>query len=161
MFKNNKGITIVSLVVMIIVILILLAVGLTTGLELLRDTKMKRSITTMLLINSVASGIKESYDFDESNELVGTLVDAGSEDLNISGIVDRTDWYKWGIDELEEYGIRTDMVTLKNEAYFLVKYGVEPDDPYVIDIVYSQGVEEVSGDRIWSLRRMLISQNLE
>lgn len=156
MLKSDRGITVISLVIMIIVMLILLRVGITTTIDLVRDTNMKKSITTMLLVQQKASSIRESYDFDsDANALVGTPTSLEDESLIIDsseGIDPTEKWYKWGPDELSEFGIETNMVS-EGDTFFLVNYDT-------LNVIYNRGVDMVNGVRVWTLSEMMDSQNL-
>lgn len=81
MFKQNRGITLVSLVVTVIVMIILIGVTIESGTELIISSKFKTIETNMMLIQSRAEVLYEKYTFD------GTLTfdGGGVATINITG----------------------------------------------------------------------------
>ena len=59
--KNNKGITLISLVVMIIIILILVTVGTTAGLDVIRQSKYNRAVAEMKVMQTKINEMYEEY----------------------------------------------------------------------------------------------------
>ena len=141
MLKNNKGITIFSLVVVIAILLILAGVSLNSGFSVVDDMRVGRIITNMYLVQAKIQVIHESYSFDKNQD---TLIGAGPykisstnqlENITLSqqemqmmadnaevSVADvlNWDWYKWSRDDLERQNLAKDM--LGNNEFFYVNY---------------------------------------
>ena len=73
--KNNKGITLVSLVIMIIVLLILASVGTNTGISVIRQSKFNRTIGEMKILQVKINELYEEYKSGELDiENIGTVI---------------------------------------------------------------------------------------
>ena len=59
--RNNKGITLIALVIMIIIILILASVGTTTGLDVIRQSKYNRAVAEMKVMQIKVNEMYEEY----------------------------------------------------------------------------------------------------
>ena len=74
--KNDKGITLISLVVMIIIILILATVGTNTGINVIRESKYHRAVSEMKVMQTKINEIYEEYKGgDESIVTLGSDID--------------------------------------------------------------------------------------
>ena len=76
--KNNKGITLISLVVMIIIILILAAVGTNTGVSVIRESKYHRAVSEMKVMQTKINEMYEDYKSGEISDITtyGTSIDS-------------------------------------------------------------------------------------
>jgi len=151
MYKENKGVTLISVMIVVIVMLMLIGIGLSTGTDLIRDTKLKAGATTMLLISAKVNSIAENYNFNQDNELLGTKLEVGSNDLNSFGVISKGAeqddmWYMWRYDELYSCGIETNLVEQgKEDTCFIVNY-------YSGEVIYSLGFEYLNQyKRLYSL----------
>ena len=59
--RNNRGITLIALVIMVIVILILSTVGINTGLNVIRESKYNRAIGEMKIMQARVNEIYDDY----------------------------------------------------------------------------------------------------
>lgn len=70
MIKNNKGITIVSLVIVIIVLIIIAGVSIGVGGNVIKSAKLQSINTNMLLIQAKAKVIAEESNFNKDESLL-------------------------------------------------------------------------------------------
>lgn len=132
MIKNNRGITMIMLVVTIIVLLILTGVSINTSETFMTDIRASRIISNMELVKSKAENIYEANQFDsENNSLIGTTVTLSTSIIsseenklikdktgkNISELV----WYRWDRNTLTSLGLDEKMLD-SAEDYFYVNY---------------------------------------
>ena len=119
MYKNQRGITLIALAVTIIVMLILTAIGVSTGMSIIKTANLQELSTNMLLVQARAKVAAEKYNFDQDlNNLIGEPIDTSSI-AQIQGATDLT--YKLGQNELNTMGLRN--LNLKSGEYFVVDYG--------------------------------------
>lgn len=130
MIKNQKGITIVALVVTIIVMVILTWISLGTGYSVVKDIRIGRIISNMALVKAKAETVYEQYQFSGKEEdLVGkeVILDFVTEkEIEIieqkAGNYDFENWkwYEWSPETLIKQGL--DASLLKEGQYFYVNY---------------------------------------
>lgn len=150
MIKNNKGVTLISLVVTILVLGILAGVSLTAGTSVITQVRAGRIVSNMSLVKAKAQTIYEEYQFynndisylakaDEDVYFVGTMdlnvtqeeidmiaTEAGVTSLDVSS----WEWYKWDKETLESQGLDKQMLG-NNECFFVnYEYG---------EIIFSEG----------------------
>ena len=70
MARNNKGITIVSLVIVIIVLIIIEGVSISVGGNVIKSAKLQSINTNMLLIQAKAKVIFEESNFNKDENLL-------------------------------------------------------------------------------------------
>jgi len=138
--KEQKGITLVALIITIIVMLILAAVTIHFGTNLLDKSKKEDLKTTMLLIQSKTKIIKEKKDFGDIEELTGISL-ANNTEYTISrnfqnklDEIENADLYILNSENLASMGI-TD--NTNNEKFYIVDYNNS-------EIYYSLGYKEGS-----------------
>ena len=68
MLKNNKGITILALIITILVLLVLTSVSLGTGYSVITDIKLGRTVANMALVKAKAETIYEQSQFSGNEE---------------------------------------------------------------------------------------------
>lgn len=145
MLKKYNGVTLVLLVIIIIVMMILLGITGVTSTKLIKDSKLKKCVTTMQLVQAKVINIYESYNFNEDNNiLIG--IKANTSEVEACDETNNADdlWYKWDSEAALEQGIETDL--LNGGGYFLVNYKTE-------DILYSKGISTDAGV-LYSLEKM-------
>lgn len=138
MQKNQKGVTIMALVITILLLIMLTAVSLNTGYSVLKDIRVGRIISHMVLVKAKAETIYEQHQFNRE-ELIGTptQIDFLSEEEK-GKILEKTEkgnfeqltWYQWDANTLISQGLDANL--LGNDEYFYVNYEFA-------EIVYSQG----------------------
>lgn len=135
MIKNNKGITIVSLVIVIIVLIIIAGVSIGVGGNVIKSAKLQSINTNMLLIQAKAKVIFEESNFNKDESLLkGQKVSdiIGNEQIqelvSQSVIDDTQNYYLLSQEDLDEIGL----------------YNIEVGDGYVVnyqteEIIYVKG----------------------
>lgn len=145
MKKNNKGITLITLVLTVIVIFILASIAIPTGNDLIIKTRMNRYIAIMYLMKIEAEKIYENYEFDNENADL-TVNSTAAEIVDISGtmnllpneekslVVSSGTWYKWNKNTLDYLNIDSSKI-IKNEddEFFCVNYETG-------EVLYNNGV---------------------
>ena len=156
MFKENKGVTIISLVLTIVILVILTSVSFTTGSSLIKNTRIGRILSSMNLVKAKAEMRYEEYQFSENEEILGTKAtgivnisqyekDLITEKLNEENITpdefDNWDWYIWNKTDLTKEGLDSNMLA-ENECFYVnYKYN---------QILYSAGTaHDVEGETIY------------
>ena len=153
--KNNKGVTLTSLVITIIVLLIISAITVNISDEVIQEAKLQDLRTNMLLIQAKAKTYAEEVTFQTANldsskeddllklteikasKLKGTplqdcntKIQTAAED---AGVEDFVDFYYLSSENLSEMGIKIDV---PNEAYYLVKYDFKDTE-----VVFTKGIK--------------------
>ncbi len=132
MLKNNKGITILALVITVLILLILTGVSLGTGYSVITDIKLGRTVANMALVKAKAETIYEQYQFSgNSEDLVGEpvsvdflsereiqLIEQNSGKTGLAGSV----WYKWTAQTLVKQGLDPNLLRNKETEFFFVNY---------------------------------------
>lgn len=150
MLRKNNGVTLVLLVIMVIIMLILLGVTINTSTDLIKDSRLKKYITTMQLVQAKAASIYENYTFSGEDEdvLAGLPATLGEIKLGIPTYNPDSEsdlWYKWNSSTASEQKIETDL--LDDGAYFLVNYTTG-------DVIYSKGFTSGNGSVVYLLEEM-------
>ena len=149
-FEDNRGITLVALVVTIIVLLILAGIGINTGISSMEKVKLEELKTNMLLIEAKARECVEEANFrmgattdetvvesvrKEIYEVNNKLEKANSTNVpNSPGEIDLTDCYVitketfdlWGLNKIklsedEKYLVRFNEKEIKVEEVYNTK----------------------------------------
>lgn len=72
MQRNDKGITMLVLVITIVILVILTGVSINTGYSVLRDIRVGRIVSNMVLVKAKVETIYEEYQFSgDEKDLVG------------------------------------------------------------------------------------------
>lgn len=159
---NQKGITLVALVITIIILLILAAVGITQGTRIIKDAYLQTLNTNMLLVQGKAKMIYEHNLFNaEEQPLIGKNLSEEIEDEEIKAQIDYlksqeniiqknseheegqaySDYYIWTQNELNEVELTS--ITL-DEGFFIVNYITE-------EVIYSEGFEYTDNNKYYKL----------
>lgn len=139
--KNNKGITMVSLIITVIILVIL--AGTTTYMadRITRQVKVENAKTNMLLIQAHIKTIAEKHSFDEENNA-------------LKGTLETIDTEKYGVDASKDYYLLSeqDLIDMNlgsveyNDGYY-VCYDTE-------EIIFIRGVKNSQGKVLYSLTQM-------
>lgn len=151
---NQKGITLVALVITVILMLILVVVGYTFSREAIDKTRLEDIKTNMLLIQGKAKTIYERYSFKEIEELPGVEYTKGSNSagtynienglkINISE-KDEGIYYIWETEDLSKYGLGS--INVDNEEFYIIDYETG-------EVFYSLGYT-VDGTTYYSLTEL-------
>lgn len=134
--KNEKGITIIALIITIILMLILVGVTVKVGTKEISKAKLEDIKTEMISIKTRAKIVKDKYDFKDIDNLVGTKLSEAT-DYN-AGAIDIPDeskenCYIWTQEDLNSQELSS--IKVDKDKFYVVYYG---DD---IEIYYSKGVD--------------------
>lgn len=121
--KNNKGITLISLVITVIILAIIACVTVSIGVNIASQAKFDNIHTYLLLIQSKCDILSNDVVIGEINEdeLYGVEQTSGE----YSG------WYKLSQSELDDIGVKD----AKEEDGYYVNYNTN-------DVAYEKGVEK-------------------
>ena len=153
--KNNKGITLTSLVITIIVLLIISGLTANISSDVIKQANLQDLKTNMLLIQAKAKIYTEEVNFETANldkakEADKTKIEEikasklkgialVSCDANIqtaaknAGVIDTSDFYYLSPENLSAMGIN---INVPKDTYYLVKYNFEDTE-----VVYTKGFE--------------------
>lgn len=104
--KSEKGVTIVTLIIMVILMLILVRVGVDFGTEAIKQAQLEDIKTDMISIKTKAKIVAEQYNYKEIENLVGTPItqdEANKIKVNISSNGD--EFRKWSSNDLSLQGL--------------------------------------------------------
>lgn len=137
MIKNNKGITILALVITVIILAMLVGVSLNSGYSVINNMRAGRMISDMVLVKAKVQTIYEQYEFNEEKGLIGTRIDKTmlpsliqTEKESIKTALDDNTWFQWDTNTLVSQGL--DYKLLGEGEYFYVNYKYS-------EIIYSKG----------------------
>lgn len=148
MIKNNKGVTLVLLIVTIVVLMMLVTVTVNTGKELLKNSERDRLKSSLYLIKARAETLYESYLFDFENPLSDEITDQekaeylGGSVVNNSAEIKSVRFFegenyifcKWNLDDLKKQGISTDKY--KEDDTFIIQYDANLNE---VDVAFYRG----------------------
>lgn len=123
--KNDKGITMISLVVTIFLLAIVVGTVVYYSRSIIETAKFENIKSNMILIQAQAKIIYEKHSFDNSIALVGTLQDNGYYELSTNDLI------KLGLDEIAKN------IDTSKETYY-VKY--PQNDNEDVDVKYWPGI---------------------
>ena len=134
--KNEKGITIIALIITIILMLILVGVTVKVGTKEISKAKLEDIKTEMISIKTRAEIVKDKYDFKDIDNLVGTKLSEAT-DYNAGAIdipdASKENCYIWTQEDLNSQELSS--IKVDKDKFYVVYYG---DD---IEIYYSKGVD--------------------
>lgn len=155
--RNNKGITMVALIITVILMLILFTITINYGKDTIKKTKLESFKTNMLLIEAKAKeyvekanhdlGVKPDEATEEmvtkaKEELKGTVLTSSEllTQMGLTGIqpVDETNrvyYYEFSTDNLKEMGING-VESNSSEGIYIVQYDVSNVE---VEIYNTQG----------------------
>lgn len=132
MVKNNRGITILGLIITILILVILTGVSINMGFSTIKEIRVGRIISNMTMVKAKVETIYEENQFNQT-PLIGeatTLLELSKEEKERVGMDDSWNWYKWTSVTLQNQGLDPQM--LAENEFFLVNYEHA-------EIVYSKG----------------------
>lgn len=132
MKTNEKGITIITLIIAIIIIVIIAGVGISFGTNMTETAQFENIETSLLLIQSKIKVVADKKAIGEikEEEVYGEKQEEG----------EYTGWYKLNQANLEEMGFKD----LKEEDKYYVYYGEKNEETgeYTdIDVAYGKGIK--------------------
>lgn len=147
--REQKGITLVALIITIIVMLILVTVTIHFGTTLFNASKKEDLKTSMLLIQSKTKIIKEKKNFGDIENLIGITIDNNTEYTISQSLqtkleaIENSDLYILNTEHLSSMGITQETTT---EKFFIVDYNNN-------EIYYSLGYKE-GNNTLYSLSEL-------
>ena len=163
--KEEKGITLVALIIMVIVIIILAGISLTQGSELLKTTKVETYVTNMITIRAKAKVYAEevnagTWDVQDKsskrNELYSekyNMTKPSNESELISKVEENVnkgngvEFYQITKETLTKMGLE-DLAKESNDGDYVVAY--DAGDYTNLDIIYTKGIE-YNGKKLYTL----------
>ena len=124
--RDNKGITMVTLVITIIILAILAYTSVRIGISLTQEGKYQSVQTNLLLIKTECEKIANDKAIGEEVELYGKEVTDNTNEYN--------GWYRLSQAELNDMGIKG----AKAEDGYFVNYNIENTKD--VDVAYGKGV---------------------
>lgn len=124
-YKQNKGITIIALIITIIIMLILATVTIEFGTGEIKRAKLEDLKTTMLLIKGRAQIVADKEEFGEDYDSTGMLKLSEATDYNTANLqsifsdIDTSNLYIWNQTAMDNNSID---VEITKEDFFVVDY---------------------------------------
>ena len=159
--KNNKGITLATLVVTIIVLLIITSITVYQGNNTIRESKLQNLKTNMLLIQAKTKEFAENTNFEIGNKteeseiapikeknLVGTKIEASQLPNDIYVDTSKGDLYRLSQQNLNDMGLSK--IEITNDNYYVVQYDIEN---IKVDVINTEGYK-LDGKMYYSLSQM-------
>ena len=158
--KNNKGITLVALIITIIIVIVILGISVGGGSDVLQKSKMTEYIGFMKLVKARADVVFEEELF--STDDISTVMEIGIDDVKkidgeggttsfdskINGYNGKS-FIKWNKDKIAHQGI--DSSILGTDEYFVIVY--DKTNYETVDVIYSAGCG-YNGNRYYTLTEM-------
>ena len=137
--KNEKGITLVALVITIVLMLILVVVGIEYGGSAIQRATLEDIKTDMISIKTRAKIVAEQYNFKDIESLVGseiTAEEASKIDLTEQWQENSDKILKWSSEDLASQNLRA----IQGDKY-IVSYDL--DNPNNCEVYYLEGYENM------------------
>ena len=161
MKKNDKGITMLSLVVMLVVLMMLATITMYYGNSAMKEAKLQDLKTNMLLIQAAVKGDLEKYHFEtsnlsnanekeaqKSNYLKGTKLANPQNELkqeifneikeDYPQIDGNFDYYYLNTSDLMELGIK-DVESSNEDGHYIVAYSMNSIYPNIVEVINTKG----------------------
>ena len=170
--KNNKGITLVALIVTLLVMLVIVGISITGGSDVLQKTKITEYIGFMKLVKARADVVFEDEIFENgagissdsiSDSDIGQIII----DKSYNGYIKKI----WSGKELAAQGIDSSILNPGNDKKYLGTLGIDENEEYfviifdkntyeTVDVIYSTGCH-YNGDKYYTLVEMeeIINEN--
>ena len=166
MKKNDKGITMLSLVVMLVVLMMLATITMYYGNSAMKEAKLQDLKTNMLLIQAAVKGDLEKYHFETSNlsdsekiskksqYLKGIPIENAESDIKVKfdALANNTEiQLKTQIsDDYQQVGGNLDTNTLSQlglkdvqsndeNGYYIVAYSMNPNYSNIVEVINTKG----------------------
>ena len=130
--KNEKGITLVALIVTVIIMLILVGVTIHFSTDAVKKANLEDIKTNMMSIKTRAKIIAEQYNFKDIENLVGSNI--SDEEAQKLGLTNSDKILKWSSGDLASQNLSA----IEADAY-VVSYDL--DNPNNCEIYYLEGYE--------------------
>ena len=145
MMKNNKGVTLIALVITIIVMLIILGITVVTLDNLLRGTDLRKMKTNLHLIEARAQTLLNDYLFDGTDKLgAGTTKDVTEFGWEINE--EQYIYRQWNASDLAKQGIKNTDVA--SNEFFIIQYDIINEE---VDVASTRGIKDEDGNSYYTL----------
>ena len=158
--KNDKGVTLIILMLTVIVITVLTSIIIYTGMNILKNANIENINTNMFLIQAKAKTISEKHKFEETQGLIGTKITGTtgiqsidkliSEDIikipTDANALDAEFYYYFTQEDLDSIGLNK-VSSNEKTGYYIVNYSD-------YEVINSIGVEDSNGTIYYSLSSM-------
>ncbi len=131
--KNNKGVTLVALMITIIVMLIIAGIAVYSGTGLIKQAKVEDVKTNMLLLEGKVKNYVEQAKFEGKNTINGITIDGVT--LSIEESPEVSGYYK-----IQDMGALK-LGDLSNQEY-LIKFDI---NQVLVDVCYAPGITDEDG----------------
>ncbi len=145
---NQKGITLISLIITIIVMAILVGVTVTT-MNLIENAERQKVISEMILIKNEAIKIREKYNFNgDASAFAGLKLSEQANKSEIAGNaltsseLNEETYYIYNQETLN--GMNLEGIILDSEQVYIVNYADG-------DVIKPEGIKNYSGDIVYRL----------
>jgi len=122
--KNEKGITIIALIITIILMIILVSVSIQFGTDAIKKSKEEDIKSNMLLIQGRSKIIKDKHTYDaENSSLVGTPLSSATGYIISSELqskINSSQAYIFTQEDLNNNGLGN--IKINNENFYVVDY---------------------------------------
>ena len=135
--KEERGITIVTLIITVILMIILVGVAVNYGTDSINKANLEDIKTDMISIKTRAKIVAEQYNFKDIENLVGsTITDEEAAKLNLTEQWEENEGkiLKWRSSDLSTQGLST----IEGDKY-VVHYNLE--NPSSSEVYYLEGYE--------------------
>ena len=162
MKKNDKGITMLSLVVMLVVLMMLATITMYYGNSAMKEAKLQDLKTNMLLIQAAVKGDLEKYHFETSNlsdsekiskksqYLKGIPIENAESDIKVKfdALANNTeiqlktqisdDYHYLDTNTLSQLGLK-DVQSNDENGYYIVAYSMNPNYSNIVEVINTKG----------------------
>ena len=144
MLKENKGMSMIALIIIVLIIVVLAIFGVKIGSQMLSEEKLEDVKTNMLLIQGKIKTIAEKNEIKPEEELLAGIKIEKATNYEVEGYtipeelknkLEKEEYYIWGKKELEEKGLNT-IEADNSQKFYIVDY-VENE------VFYSLGYEGI------------------
>ncbi len=105
---SRKGVTLISLVITIVLLIILASIGITSGVSVIRQSKMNRFTTEMNVMQTEVNDLYDRYSNGEDVLNLGNELDSQADEVftsEASGITDKTGYRYYDQEAIQGLGI--------------------------------------------------------
>lgn len=139
---NNKGITLVALIITIIVMLIIAGIAMYSGSGVVEEAKIQDVKTNMLLVQATVKNYVEQAKFEKKDTIDGVTIDGVA--LSVTASPDINGFYK--INDMNALNLGT----LSAEDY-LISFDI---NQVLVEVYFVPGITDSSGKTFHKLSEM-------
>lgn len=155
--KNEKGITLITLVITVIVLVLIAAISISEVGDIITQVNKETICTDMLLIQAKSKVLNEKANFNKDETMLAgqklSEVTGNSEvdALKTNGIISESEenyskYYIWNKQTVEEQQLGLEK--FEDTQFYIVNYATE-------EVIYPQGYEHTDGNTYYKLSELL------